>query len=505
MSSIKKLAGQTLWYGVPSIASRFLGYLMNMALPFFVAMPANTADLVQVYTLIPFLNILFSFGLETAYFRYAQLYEREKVYSTLSLTLLFNTLLFAIILIFFKDDITRAVDLENSSSFVGWMIAIVVTDNLAALPFAKLRLENRPKRYAFARISGIVINVLVVILFIGIIPAHINKYPDSILDLIYSEQVGLGYYLIGNFCGSLFTLFLLRNEWRDVRFQFDKKLWREIIGYSAPLVIVGMGGMVNDVMSRLIYRHAVDLPFEQANHELGIFANVFRLALLVTIMIQAFRLAAEPFFFNMSKNPDAKVTYARVMKYFVIACCFMFLAVALYLDVFRYIFTHFTHPRWVEGLEVVPLLAMGNIFLGVYYNLSIWYKLTAKNRYGVYITLGGAAITILLNLALIPIMHYTGAALATYACYFFMMVASYLWGQKHYPVPYPVKKLSAYLVTASLLYALHLLLTWIFPDLLWLSLVFATILFGCFALLVYRLEYPVIREILRRGKSTQGN
>src|SRR5690606_11995515 len=138
------------------------------------------------------------------------------------------------------------------------------------------------------RISGIVINVLVVILFIGIIPAHINKYPDSILDLIYSEQVGLGYYLIGNFCGSLFTLFLLRNEWRDVRFQFDKKLWREIIGYSAPLVIVGMGGMVNDVMSRLIYRHAVDLPFEQANHELGIFANVFRLALLVTIMIQAF-------------------------------------------------------------------------------------------------------------------------------------------------------------------------------------------------------------------------
>ncbi|MBC7866579.1 MAG: polysaccharide biosynthesis C-terminal domain-containing protein, partial [Gloeobacteraceae cyanobacterium ES-bin-316] len=251
-------------------------------------------------------------------------------------------------------------------------------------------------------------------------------------------------------------------------------------------------------LSRLIYRHVVDLPQQQADHELGIFANIFRIALLVTIMIQAFRMAAEPFFFNQSKNENAQRTYARVMKFFVIACCFMFLFIALFLDIFKWIFTNFTNPTWAQGLEVVPLLALGNIFLGIYYNLSVWYKLTNKNKYGALITIAGAFITIVLNIILIPLLHFTGAALATFCCYLFMMVSSYLLGQKYYPVPYAVKKLISYIVLCVLIYLVHLaVVKWISPA-LWFSISTGSFLFLFFTWFVTKIEarelakFPVI-------------
>lgn len=498
MSSIKKLAGQTLWYGVPSIASRFLGYLMNMALPFFIVQPADTADLVQVYTIIPFLNVLFSYGMETAYFRFSQTTDKTKLFHTLSLSLLGSTILFSALLWMLQGQIVSWAGLEAHPEFVRWMIAIVATDTLATLPFAKLRQENRPKRYAFARVAGIVINVLIVIFFIGIAPGIIQKNPDSLISLVYNKDIGLGYYLLGNLTGSLFTLLLLSREWRGFRFRWSMPLWKSVMHYSYPLIIVGLGGMVNDIMSRLIYRHVVDLPAEQANHELGVFANIFRIALLVTIMIQAFRMAAEPFFFSKSKDEDAQRTYARVMKFFVIAACFMFLGTALFLDVFRWIFIHLANPAWAEGISIVPLLAMGNIFLGMYYNLSIWYKLTNKNSYGAWITIAGAIITIVLNIVLIPVWHYAGAAIATFTCYLFMMVCSYVLGQKHYPVPYALRKLIAYLVVSILLYLLHLLITYFIPNNFAVSIIAGLLLLAAFTWLITKTEAREIKAL--RGK-----
>ncbi len=498
MSEIKKLAGQTLWYGIPTIASRFLGYLMNMALPFFIALPEKTADLVQVYTLIPFLNVLYAYGMETAYFRFSQSHDRTRLYSTLSISLFVSTVVFSLLLWLGRDTIASAADLTQHPEYVLWMIGIIAIDNLNTLPFAKLRQENKPKKYAFARVSGIIINLSVVIFFMGIIPSILEKNPQHFLQHIYNKDTGIGYYLLGNLCGSLFTLLLLFKEITQVKLRFDGILWKEVMRYSAPLIIVGLGGMVNDVLSRLIYRHVVDLPSQQADHELGIFANIFRLALLITIMIQAFRMAAEPFFFNQSKNEHAQKTYARVMKFFVIACCFMFLFIGLFLDVFSWIFTHLANPRWAEGLEVVPLLALGNIFLGIYYNLSVWYKLTNKNSYGALITIFGALITIALNILLIPIWHYTGAAIATFCCYLFMMISSYKLGQKNYPVPYAVKKLTAYLVLVVLIYLLHLGLVYMAGDRLWFSVSTGLIFMMFFAWFVSKIEakelakFPVI-------------
>lgn len=500
MSSIKKLAGQTLWYGVPTIASRFLGYLMNMALPFFIAMPEKTADLVQVYTLIPFLNVLYAYGLETAYFRFSQTHDKQKLYNTLSLSLLFSSLIFTVILWLSKEALVEATDLQQHPNYMLWMIAIIAVDNLNTLPFAKLRQENRPKRYAFARVAGIVLNVSVVILFLGVIPKILQTNPDHFLSHIYNKDFGLGYYLLGNLCGSLFTLVVLSKELKQIRIQFDFKLWKEVMRYSAPLIIVGLGGMVNDVLSRLIYRHVVDLPQNQADHELGIFANIFRIALLITILIQAFRMAAEPFFFNKSKDENAQKTYARVMKFFVIACCFMFLFIGLFLDAFRWVFETFANPTWAEGLEVVPLLALGNIFLGIYYNLSVWYKLTDKNSYGAVITIGGAIITIVLNMVLIPRLHYTGAAIATFCCYLFMMLSSYLLGQKYYPVPYAVKKLTAYLTMVVLIYILHLGLVRFVSGSLLFSLSSGLVLFILFTWFVTKIEAKELAKLPVVGK-----
>jgi O-antigen/teichoic acid export membrane protein len=499
LSGIKQLAGQTLWYGVPTIASRFLGYLMNLTLPLFFAQPSKTADLTQVYAIIPFLNVLVTYGLETAYFRFTQDFEEKRVYNTLSVSLLFSTILFTGLIFIFKDTIAQWANLEKHPEYVTWMAWIIFFDALSTLAFAKLRKENRPKRYAFARIAGVVLNLLIVILFMAIIPKYAANNPNSFIGTFYDKNVGIGYYLIGNLCGSILTFILLRNEFAKINFQFDKHLWKRVMRYSYPLVIVGLGGIVNDMLSRLIYQHVVDLPETQAKEELGIFANIIRLSILITIAIQAFRMAAEPFFFSRSREENAPRVYARVMKFFVIVCCFLFLSVSLYIDLVKWFFIAIDRPKWIEGLYVVPLFAMGNIFLGVYYNLSIWYKLKNKNNIGAAITFAGAAITILLNILLIPVWHYWGAAVATFSCYLFMMITSYALGQKYYPVPYPKKKLIAYLVLVTLIYLAHRGLV-SFVDNAWFNVAIATIFLGAFVLFVIKVEKREFENIPVLGR-----
>ncbi len=486
MSEIKKLAGQTLWYGVPTIVSRFLGYLMNMALPFLFLQPAKTADITQVYAIIPFLNVLFTYGMETAYFRFSQEKEKQHLYNTLSVSLFVTTIIFTLALWLNRGVLAEAASLTEHPEYITLMCGIILFDTLATLPFARLRQESRPRRYAFVRVAGIIVNLLVVFFFLGFLPGYVERNPDSPLRLILNLDIGIGWYLIGNLLGSIATFLLLIPELRSVRWEFDTALWKEVMKYSYPLIIVGLGGMINDMLSRLVYQHVVDLPVAEAKHQLGIFANVYRLAVLVTIMIQAFRMAAEPFFFNQSKQEGAQKSYARVMKFFVIACCFMFLFIGLYLDLLKWIIT-LKSEAWGEAMYIVPILAMGNIFLGIYYNLSIWYKLTGKNLYGAYITIGGAILTIILNIILIPKLQYLGAALATFSCYLLMMVASYLSGQKFYPVPYATKKLVSYLALVTIILLLHRGILYFYNP-LWFSIMTGSILLLAFLLFVARVE-----------------
>jgi O-antigen/teichoic acid export membrane protein len=498
LSGVKKLAGQTLWYGLPTIASRFLGYIMNMALPFLFTQPAVTADLTQVYALIPFLNILFTYGVETAYFRYSGELDRPSLFSTLFTSLLVSTVLFSGLLYISNPFIAGVTGLNEHSSYLNWMLGILFFDTLATLPFARLRQENRPKKYAVVRIAGIAVNILIVFIFLGVLPSYLQQHPDSYLHNFYDEQIGIGYYLIGNFLGSLLTFLLLAKEWTGFRFKFDAPIWKTAMTYSYPLIIVGLGGMINDMLSRLVYQHVVDLPHEQAQHELGVFANLYRIAVLITIMIQAFRMAAEPFFFNRAGASDAKQTYARIMNFFVIACCLIFLLIGVYLDGLKWIIT-LKSEAWGEGMEVVLLLALGNIFLGIYYNMSIWYKLTNKNLYGAALTIGGAVLTIVLNILLIPTFHYWGAAAATFCCYLFMMGASYLLGQKHYPVPYDVKKIASYLLFVVFLVVFHRFLVSKYEP-LWFSLTSGTTFVLLFIFVTAKKEKQELKNLPVVGK-----
>ena len=453
MSGIKKLAGQTLWYGVPNIVGRFLNFGMSL-LGFRLYDPSASSYFTQVYAVIPFLTILFTYGLETSYFRFAQTHDRKKLYNTLNVSIIISTFLFTLLLFLFKDGVISFMEMDKHPEFVTWMLLIIFFDTLIAIPMAKLRLEERPQKYAFVNFFGIILNIALVVFFYYVAkPAYeVNRL--SFLGSFFNPSVGIGYFILANVIASAIKLFLVWKEFAAFKFEFDKKLWREIINYSYPLLIVGMGGMINEMLSRAFYQKILHDDPAIETFELGVFGANYRLAIIVTIFIQMFKMAAEPFFFSQSKNEGAQRTYARVMKFFVIACCFMFLGVALFMDVWKYLIAS-KHPEYAEGLNIVPVLTLANIFLGIYYNLSVWYKLTNKNMVGAYVTIAGAVITIVLNFILVPHFRYTGAAWATFICYAFMMVISYKQGQKHYKIPYPTKKLVTYLVIVMLMYVLH--------------------------------------------------
>ncbi len=453
LSGIKKLAGQTIWYGIPNIFSRFLGYgLQLLAFRWFDAV--TTSDLTQVYAIIPFLNILFTYGVETSYFRYAQITDRQKLYNTLGVSMIVSTILFTVILLALRGPVTSFLELRDHPEYVTWMIWILFFDTLIVMPKAKLRLEERPRKYAFVNIISSIIQILFVVFFLVYARNGYATDKTSFPGAIYDPDTGVGYFILANLAASALTLFLLWKEFMAMRFVFDKQLWKDIMYYSYPLIIVGFGGMINEMMSRVIYKKVIPGDSIEESRQLGIFGANYKLAVLITIFIQIFKMAAEPFFFNQSNREDARKVYARVMKFFVIVCCFMFLVITLFLNVWKVLIAS-KRPEYAEGLHVVPILAMGAVFLGIYYNLAIWYKLTNRNMFGAYITLAGAAITIILNIWWIPIFGYTGSAWATLICYAFMMGISFYQGQKHYPIPYAKKKLIAYLSISALLYVIH--------------------------------------------------
>lgn len=449
MGSIKKLAGQTIWYGLPTIAARFLGFILQL---FFTSIfsPDEFGVITQIYAFIPFLNIIYTYGLETSYFRFVQQHDKNRLYNTLSISMLVTTALFTLLMIAGSAPLASFLEIPRNRDYVIIAAWIIFFDTMTTLPFAKLRQEGRPRKYALVKVLTIITQIVFTVFFMLICP----KLGNSGLMSWYDPAYGVGYILVSNLLASIFALVFLAKEISAFRPVFDKALWKEVISYSMPLVIVGFGGMINEMLSRLVFTKVSPLPEQQKFAELGIFGANYKLAVLITIFIQAFRMGAEPFFFNQSKNEDARFVYARVMKFFVMACGAVFLVVALFLDIWQVLITR-KDPAYAQGLDIVPVLTMGTVFLGIYYNLSIWYKLTNRNMTGAYITLAGALITILLNIWWIPSFSYTGSAWATFICYAFMMIVSYLLGQKYYPVPYNVPRILFYILLAASIYFAH--------------------------------------------------
>ncbi len=497
LSNIKKLAGQTMWYGLSSIGAKFINNLLTPFLTYTLAHKSDYGKMGLIYSAIPILNVIFTYGFETAYFRFSSKEENKgTIYNTAFLSLFFTTLLFTTLLWMNKGLLGKAIGLDDIPQIIEIGIFIIAVDTLSRIPFARLREEGRPVKFAFANIFGILINIFFTWFLVGYCPAHYVAGEKGLVSLVYNPDTNpIVHVVFANLMQAIFTLLFLYKELLQVRFKFDFRLWKEMMVYSLPLVIAGMGGMINETFDRLMLRWWLPGEALFRQEQVGIYNACYKLSILITLFIQAFRMGAEPFFFKQSQGQNPHRVYARVMKFFVIIISIMFLAVSLFIPIWKY----FIGPKYWEGLAVVPILLLANMFLGIYYNLSVWYKLGNKTLAGAWITLVGAAITIVINFVFIKYYSYMACAWATFLCYGSMMVISYVWGQKEYRIPYAWKKLVAYIVIVVLLFFLHKALThFIHGTIFGLSLSLSLI--SAYTLFVARIEKKELPQLPVVGK-----
>ncbi|MES2836926.1 MAG: oligosaccharide flippase family protein [Bacteroidota bacterium] len=443
MSSIKKLAGQTAIYGLSTIVGRLLNYLLVPLLTH-VFNPEQFGVITEFYAYISILIIILTYGTETTLFNYSRNSEnKEKVYSTLLGSLLVSTLAFFALVLLFLSPISNALNYANNSNYVVYVAFIIGIDAFTALPFAKLREENKAFKFAFFKLINIGINIILTLYFLWICPVVIqnsDSFLFSFVNATYNASNGVAYVFIANLVASVVTLLLLLPSIFKINFVFDKQLWKTMIRYSYPLLLAGLAGMANETLDRILLKYL--LPADIAMEQVGIYGACYKISILMTIFTQTYRYAAEPFFFSHAKNKNSKSLYAKTMLYFVIVCSVIFLGTMLNMQWIKY----FVGKDFWVGLNVVPILLLANLFLGIFFNLSIWYKLAEKTRYGAVLTFFGAAITIVLNSILIPVLGYVGSAWATLICYVSMTILSYYIGQKYFPIPYQVGKILLYLL-----------------------------------------------------------
>jgi O-antigen/teichoic acid export membrane protein len=442
-SPIKKLLGQTAIYGIPSIVGRFLNYLMVPLYIFKFEKASDYGVVSELYSWVAFLVVFLSFGMETAFFRFLQNKEdKQKVFNNGFLTVIGLNTLFFLTIVLFSNPIADTLLYSGHNEYIILLAAVVCVDALSSLPLAKLRAEEKAYRFAFIQSISIAVNIGLTLILMLIF--FDENHPEN----------GVIFIFVANLFASLMKPIFLFKDFLSIKFKFDKRLAKEMIIYALPLMIGGLAGVVNEAIDRILLVHLLydgtDSSLIAAKAEVGIYSACYKLAMLVSILIQAYRFAAEPFFFSQLKNEDKNQIYTKVMDYFVAVVCLVFLVVSLNVDFIKLFFIP-NEVYWV-GLKVVPILLLANVFFGIYLNQSIWYKLSNQTRFGAYIAIIGALITVLINVIFIPTYGYMASAWATMIVYALQMILSYVLGQKYYPIPYNIKKFFLYLGVAITLY-----------------------------------------------------
>jgi O-antigen/teichoic acid export membrane protein len=443
---IQQLAGQTAVYGLGIVLPRLLNYLLLT--PFYTRVfeKATYGVITELYAYVVFLLVILTYGMETGYFRYASnSEEKEKVYSTVLATLFLTSSLFIFMVMLFSGSLGSWMGYGSNPEYIRWLAVIVGVDAFTAIPFARIRLYNKAGKYAAIRIVEVSVNIGLNLFFLYYCPRH----PDSeIVTLLYREEVGVGYVLISNMIASLVKLVILSAEIAaSFRSAFDLKMLRIIFRYSYPLLIAGLAGTVNEALDRVLLKHMIpanQFPMEQ----LGVYGANYKLAVLMTLFVQMFKYAAEPFFFARSSDKNARELYADVMIFFVIAGLIIFLMVNIYMGTFIL----FIGASFREGAHIVPVILLANLVMGMFFNLSIWYKLTNKTWIGALLVLIGAGVTIVVNVMFIPRFGYVASAWAHLLCYSIMVVLSYLWSRKYFPIPYKTVRILIYIGLALVIY-----------------------------------------------------
>jgi O-antigen/teichoic acid export membrane protein len=456
LSAIKKFAGQTAIYGISTVIARFLNFFLT---PIYVGLysPKVYGIFSLMYSWASMLNALLAFGMETTYFRYLNKYEndKQKVYNNTFFTVSLMALTFLLFSFLFVDDIAawmqrgKVYD-PDYARYIKYFIYILVADALAVIPFAKVRADGRPIRYSIIKFVNILTFIGLNLLFIFVFPIIIKEgwFGAEYLAGWYREG-WVGYVFISNLFASLITLLLLIPELLKLTFSYDISLLKEMLVYSLPVLIANISFIINENIDKVFLGQL--LPADIAEQEVGIYSACYKIAVFLSIFINAFRLGAEPFFFSQAKNKNAAETYARIMDYFVIVVSLIFVFLVANIELLKYFISGkdaAEQALYWSGLKIVPVLLFGYVSLGIYINLSIWYKLSDQTRYGLYISGIGAIITIVLNIIFIPIFSYMASAWISLTAYTLMMILSYLWGQRNYPIPYKLKKNILYLISS---------------------------------------------------------
>ena len=465
MSISKKLASQTAIYGVSSIVGRVLNYLLvPIYTKYFAA--ADFGIVTGLYAYVSFLNVLFTYGLETTFFRFANRpgEDRTALYNRVLSLLLLSSASLTLLLVLLARPLLALMHIPASDQlYAVWMALILGLDAVAALPFARLRLENQARKFAAIRLANIGLQIGLNLFFIALCPVVLRSAPGSALAVlrplvaaVYNPDLGIGYVFLANLAASAFTLLLLGRELLDFRFRWpDLAFLRPLLAYALPLMLMGLAGMVNETLDRILLPMWLPKGFYPgltALAAVGVYGACYKLSIFMSLVVQAFRYAAEPFFFSQSAEKNSPATFALVLKWFTLCCALIFVSVSLNLNWIGPLVLK--RPVYLEGLSVVPILLLANLFFGIYVNLSVWFKLTDKTYFGTYIGAAGAVLTIALNFLLIPVLGYLGSAWATLACYFMMAALCWWLGERHFPVPYPVGRLLLWLLAAVALVVL---------------------------------------------------
>lgn len=488
MAAIKNLAGQTVWYGLSSVAARMLNYLLTPILTYMMSDAKGVAeygDYSTMYAFIAFMNVIFTYGFETGYFRFSNKpgIDQDSLYQTTFGSLIISSILLCIGVSFIHKDLNAYLGFLDHPEYMMWAFCIIALDAINVIPFAKLRQNNQPKRYAMIKISGIILNILLVIFFLAYLPLFFEQHPYMWGLEWYYSQNKMGLLLLANLIMNVFILLMLFPQWKTFRFKINKELWKKVFMYSSPMIFIGLAGMINEVVDRILLQKLLPTSPMISKIIVGIYSANYKLAIFITLFIQAFKLAAEPFFFKQAQEKGSAVIYAKVMKWFVFSMCLAFLFTMLFLDLWKY----FIKDTYRSGLGVVSILLLANICLGIYYNLSVWYKITDKMRAGIYITFFGAIITIIGNYVFIPEYGMYAAAWTTFAAYAAMVVLSYVLGQKYYPVPYPIFTIAKLIGLMLATWAIHLGIEYLFlresteMQKLVISLASGFVLFFCYS------------------------
>jgi O-antigen/teichoic acid export membrane protein len=485
LSLYKNLFKQTLIYGLATVIPRLISFVLNPIYVLYLPDKSKMGEVSVIFAYLVFFNVVLSYGMETAFFRFYNSEDNKKnVVSTATISLFWSSLVFLVLGLLFRNTLASWSDIKVE--YITYTIWILTLDALAIIPFSKLRAERKPIMYAVIKIGNVSITLLLTLFFLAILPKLAANNPDGVFSMIYFRNYQIGYIFISFIVASLSTFLVLIPNYTKIAWNFDKALWKKMITYGLPILFAGIAFAINEHFDKILLDW-MHVPMSK----IGAYSACYKIGMFMVLFRTAYTLGIEPFFFSHASNENAQQTYATITKYFVIFGSFICLFVIVFADLLKQVLV--PNDNYWDAMKVVPLIVLANFFLGIYSNLSVWYKLIDKTRIGAYISLIGAAITLILNWLLIPSMSYYGSAIATIAAYGSMMIISYKWGQNHYPIPYDFNRIFSYLGLTILFSAISFYIPYLRENYL-----LKIILLTLFLYFIYYSEKETLLRIIKR-------